>query len=570
MEVANLDTIPVTVNAETVKTMFLSAANALNENKDWINELNVFPVPDGDTGTNMTMTIISAAKDVLAEDTVTMSTVCRAIASGALKGARGNSGVILSQLFRGFSRVAREKEVLTLDDVIDAFVRAVDSAYKAVMKPKEGTILTVAKEMTAKAEEFRGSDDFDAFLSAILETGDVTLKHTPDLLPVLKQAGVVDSGGQGLMVVMHALVDAYYGKNINTELPELFAGASGNHQGSVDVSDIETADIKFGYCTEFIIKLDMPFSEDEEMKFKAFLSDIGDSIVCVADDDIVKIHVHTDDPGLAIQQALTYGQLSRIKIDNMREEHEERLFKNAELLAKEQKERDELRRQANNCPRKEIGFVQVASGEGLQALMKDLGVDYVISGGQTMNPSTEDILSAIRLVNADTVFVFPNNANIIMAANQAVSMIEDKKAIVIPTTSVVEGISSMIAAVPDADAAVNEEAMKENLPYVKDIEVTYAIRNTTINDVEIHEGDYMALCGKEILGCDKDLDTAVKTAVSKAVDEDTAMLTLYYGADVTEEEAAHLKGELEEIAKDAEVEIVYGGQPVYSYFISVE
>ncbi|MBQ6037015.1 MAG: DAK2 domain-containing protein, partial [Lachnospiraceae bacterium] len=307
MEVANLDTIPVTVNAETVKTMFLSAANALNENKDWINELNVFPVPDGDTGTNMTMTIISAAKDVLAEDTVTMSTVCRAIASGALKGARGNSGVILSQLFRGFSRVAREKEVLTLDDVIDAFVRAVDSAYKAVMKPKEGTILTVAKEMTAKAEEFRGSDDFDAFLSAILETGDVTLKHTPDLLPVLKQAGVVDSGGQGLMVVMHALVDAYYGKNINTELPELFAGASGNHQGSVDVSDIETADIKFGYCTEFIIKLDMPFSEDEEMKFKAFLSDIGDSIVCVADDDIVKIHVHTDDPGLAIQQALTYG-----------------------------------------------------------------------------------------------------------------------------------------------------------------------------------------------------------------------------------------------------------------------
>ena len=570
MEVANLDTIPVTVNAETVKTMFLSAANALNENKDWINELNVFPVPDGDTGTNMTMTIISAAKDVLAEDTVTMSTVCRAIASGALKGARGNSGVILSQLFRGFSRVAREKEVLTLDDVIDAFVRAVDSAYKAVMKPKEGTILTVAKEMTAKAEEFRGSDDFDAFLSAILETGDVTLKHTPDLLPVLKQAGVVDSGGQGLMVVMHALVDAYYGKNINTELPELFAGASGNHQGSVDVSDIETADIKFGYCTEFIIKLDMPFPEDEEMKFKAFLSDIGDSIVCVADDDIVKIHVHTDDPGLAIQQALTYGQLSRIKIDNMREEHEERLFKNAESLAKEQKERDELRRQANNGPRKEIGFVQVASGEGLQALMKDLGVDYVISGGQTMNPSTEDILSAIRLVNADTVFVFPNNANIIMAANQAVSMIEDKKAIVIPTTSVVEGISSMIAAVPDADAAVNEEAMKENLPYVKDIEVTYAIRNTTINDVEIHEGDYMALCGKEILGCDKDLDTAVKAAVSKAVDEDTAMLTLYYGADVTEEEAAHLKSELEEIAKDAEIEIVYGGQPVYSYFISVE
>ena len=567
---ANLDAIPVTVNAETVKTMFLSAANALNENKDWINELNVFPVPDGDTGTNMTMTIISAAKDVLAEDTVTMSTVCRAIASGALKGARGNSGVILSQLFRGFSRVAREKEVLTLDDVIDAFVRAVDSAYKAVMKPKEGTILTVAKEMTAKAEEFRGSDDFDAFLSAILETGDVTLKHTPELLPVLKQAGVVDSGGQGLMVVMHALVDAYYGKNINTKLPELFSGASGNQTGTVDVSDIETADIKYGYCTEFIIKLDMPFPEEEEMAFKAYLSEIGDSIVCVADDDIVKIHVHTDDPGLAIQQALTYGQLSRIKIDNMREEHEERLFKNAEALAKEQKERDELRKQANEGPRKEIGFVQVASGEGLQALMKDLGVDYVISGGQTMNPSTEDILSAIRLVNADTVFVFPNNANIIMAANQAVSMVEDKKAVVIPTTSVVEGISSMIAAVPDADAAVNEEAMKENLPLVKDIEVTYAIRNTTINDVEIHEGDYMALCGKEILGCNRDLNETVREAVAKAVDEDTAMLTLYYGADVTEEEAQKLKGEIEAIAKDAEVETVYGGQPVYSYFISVE
>ena len=561
---------PFALSAEDVRTMFLSAANALNDNKDWINELNVFPVPDGDTGTNMTMTIISAAKDVLAEDTVNMSTVCRAIASGALKGARGNSGVILSQLFRGFSRVAREKEELTLNDIIDAFVRAVESAYKAVMKPKEGTILTVAKEMTAKAEEFRDSDDFDAFIDAVLTTGDVTLKHTPELLPVLKQAGVVDSGGQGLMVVMHALADAYRGKGVNTALPVLFAGVGENRVDHVDVSEIETADIKYGYCTEFIIKLEMPFTEKDEMEFKGYLSEIGDSIVCVADDDIVKIHVHTDDPGMAIQQALTYGQLSRIKIDNMREEHEERLFKNAEALAKEQKARDELRMQANKGPRKEIGFVQVASGDGLQALMKDLGVDYVISGGQTMNPSTEDILSAIRLVNADTVFVFPNNANIIMAANQAVSMTEDKKAVVIPTTSVVEGISSMIAAVPDADAETNEKAMKENLPLVKDIEVTYAIRNTTINGIEIHEGDYMALCGKDILGCDPNVDEVVKQAVSRAVDEDTAMLTLYYGADVTEEQAENLKTELEEIAKDAEVEVVYGGQPVYSYFISVE
>ncbi|MBQ9910749.1 MAG: DAK2 domain-containing protein [Lachnospiraceae bacterium] len=553
--------------------MFLSAANALNENKDWINELNVFPVPDGDTGTNMTMTIISAAKDVLAEDVVTMSTVCRAIASGALKGARGNSGVILSQLFRGFSRIAREKDVLTQNDIIDAFKRAVESAYKAVMKPKEGTILTVAKEMTEKAEEYRDGEDFDEFLSEVLKTGEETLKRTPELLPVLKQAGVVDSGGQGLMVVMHALADAYYGKNVNTALPELFShDAQDTHpaQGSVNVSDIETADIKFGYCTEFIIKLEMPFSEKDETEFKDFLSSIGDSIVCVADDDIVKIHVHTDDPGLAIQTALAYGQLSRIKIDNMREEHEERLFKNTEALAKEQKERDEQRRNANSGPRKEIGFVQVASGEGLQSLLKDLGVDYVISGGQTMNPSTEDILQAIRLVNADTVFVFPNNSNIIMAANQAVSMTEDKKAVVIPTRSVVEGISSMIAAIPDADADANAEAMNENLHCVKDIEVTYAIRTTTINGVEIHEGDYMALSGKDILGCGPTIEGVVKEAVRRAADTDTAMITLYYGADVTEEDAEALRREVEKIVSDAEVEVVYGGQPVYAYFIAVE
>ncbi len=564
---------PVALNAETVKTMFLSAANALNENKDWINELNVFPVPDGDTGTNMTMTIISAAKDVLAEDVVTMSTVCRAIASGALKGARGNSGVILSQLFRGFSRIAREKDVLTQNDIIDAFKRAVESAYKAVMKPKEGTILTVAKEMTEKAEEFRDGEDFDEFLSEVLKTGEETLKRTPELLPVLKQAGVVDSGGQGLMVVMHALADAYYGKNVNTALPELFShDAQDTHpaQGSVNVSDIETADIKFGYCTEFIIKLEMPFSEKDETEFKDFLSSIGDSIVCVADDDIVKIHVHTDDPGLAIQTALAYGQLSRIKIDNMREEHEERLFKNTEALAKEQKDRDEQRRNANSGPRKEIGFVQVASGEGLQSLLKDLGVDYVIPGGQTMNPSTEDILQAIRLVNAETVFVFPNNGNIIMAANQAVSMIEDKKAVVIPTRSVVEGISSMIAAIPDADADANAQAMNENLRCVKDIEVTYAIRNTIINGVEIHEGDYMALSGKDILGCDPTVEGVVKEAVRRAADTDTAMITLYYGADVTEEDAEALKREVEKIVSDAEVEVVYGGQPVYAYFIAVE
>ncbi len=555
------------IDAKLLKKMFLSGAQSLDAKKEWINELNVFPVPDGDTGTNMTMTIMSAVKELVAIEEDTMENVAKAVSSGALRGARGNSGVILSQLCRGFVKSIREKEVLEIPDLVEAINKAVESAYKAVMKPKEGTILTVARGMSDKAAELAEMEDMEAFLRALIECGDEVLAKTPEMLPVLKQAGVVDSGGQGLMVVLKGAFDAFMGKEPDMSAPEMTAPVR-RENITVDTSDLDTSDIKFGYCTEFIIKLSVPFSEDDEDHLKEFLNGIGDSIVCVWDDDIVKIHVHTNEPGNALQKALTYGQLSRIKIDNMREEHEERLFKDAMKLAEEQKAADEAKKKAE--PRVPFGFVSVCAGDGLAEIFREVGVDHVIEGGQTMNPSTEDILSAIDKVNADTVFVLPNNKNIVMAANQAAALTEDKNVVVIPSATVCQGISCMLNFSPDMTAEENAEAMKDMMSMVKTIEVTYAVRDTMIDDVEIHKDDYMAIGGGKILANGKDLTETVKAAVDKAVDEDSVVVSLYYGSDVTEDEASAMAEAIAPVLKDAEASVAYGGQPVYYYIISVE
>ena len=554
------------IDAILLKKMFLSGAKALDAKKEWINELNVFPVPDGDTGTNMTMTIMSAVREVGAAEE-TMPAIAKAISSGALRGARGNSGVILSQLLRGFVKTAQEKESLDAASLSAAFEKAVETAYKAVMTPKEGTILTVARAVSEKAKELKDTEDLELFIRECIAEGDRTLEKTPEMLPVLKQAGVVDSGGQGLMVALHGAFDAFLGLEVDLEIPEYARPAT--EKISVDVSDLETSDIRFGYCTEFIIKLEKEFTEEDEDSFKEFLNGIGDSIVCVADDEVVKIHVHTNEPGNALQRALAYGQLSRIKIDNMREEHQERLFKDAEKLAKEQKAADEEKKRLS-APRKEVGFVAVASGEGLKQIFTDLGVDYVIEGGQTMNPSTDDILNAITHVNADHIFVLPNNKNIILASEQAARMTKDKELVVVPSKSVCQGLSCMINYIPELGVPENLEAMKEGMKSVTTLEATYAIRDTMIDGVEIHKGDYMVLGDGSIYSGAQDLMTAVLEAVKKAVTEDTALISIYYGSDIGEEEAEALSAELEKIAPDSEVEVNFGGQPVYYYIISVE
>jgi len=550
------------INAMDVKKFFLASAHALNDNKDWINELNVFPVPDGDTGTNMTMTILSSAKEVLMQKDDTMASIATAISSGALKGARGNSGVILSQLFRGFFKVAKEEENLTIPVLTKAFNKAVDSAYNAVMKPKEGTILTVAKAISESANNHADEQDMGLFLQTVIADGDDALAHTPDLLPVLKQAGVVDSGGQGLMVILHGILDAFNGKEVDMTLPMMNTNSA---EKQVDVSNLETSDIRFGYCTEFIIKLKKTFTEDDERNFKAFLTSIGDSIVCVADEDIVKIHVHTNDPGLAITRALTYGELSRMKIDNMREEHEERLFKNAEAMAEAQK-----KEAAAKMPKKAFGFVQVASGEGFDQIFKEMGVDAVISGGQTMNPSTEDILTAIQNINADVTFVMPNNGNIVMSARQAASIMTDREVIVIPTGTITEGISAMLGFNEELSKEENEEAMKEMAEAVSTIEITYAVRDTNMSGKEIKKDDYMAICGKEIVANGTDLTEVLRNSIQETLTDESSLVTLYYGQETTEEEAEAMAELLESYFPDVEFSVIYGGQPVYYYFISVE
>ena len=558
------------LNAFVIRKCFLAAAKELASKKEWINELNVFPVPDGDTGTNMTMTMMSAAKEVAALETDDMKVLCKAIASGSLRGARGNSGVILSQLFRGFTRelATAEKNTVEIPQLAAAFVRATETAYKAVMKPKEGTILTVARAMSDKAEELQnGATDIIAFAKDIIAAGDAALEQTPELLPVLKQAGVVDSGGQGLMTVMHGAFQALSG-----EIGEVFLENFDATQASesreahpIDTSHLDTSEIRFGYCTEFIVNLEHPLSDDEEQAFKSFLESIGDSIVCVASEDMVKVHVHTNDPGLAIQKGLSMGSLSRMKIDNMREEHNERLIRNASQLAAEEK-----RKQAASAEKKPYGFLSVSVGDGLDRIFKEIGVDQLISGGQTMNPSTEDILNAIAAINADTIFILPNNKNIILAAQQARDLTEGKNVVVVPTRNIPEGITAMVSFLPESSPEENLAAMQEAIRHLATAEVTYAVRDTTMDDFEIHAGDFMAIGQNGMLTVEKKVEDAVLNAIEKLTADGKELVTLYYGSDVSEQNAKLVKELAEARFEDCEVELNYGGQPVYYYFISAE
>ena len=556
-----------TINTELLQKMFLAGAANLEAKKEFINELNVFPVPDGDTGTNMTLTILSAAKEVTALNNPEMKDLAKAISSGSLRGARGNSGVILSQLLRGFTKAIKEEKEIDVLALAAACQRARDTAYKAVMKPKEGTILTVASGIATKAAEMaEETDDLEVFIPAVIEYAEEVLNKTPEMLPVLKEAGVVDSGGQGLLEVIKGGYDAFLGKEIDYSSIKPSTSVTVNKVNAED-----TADIKFGYCTEFIILTEKEFTEEDEHEFKKFLSSIGDSIVCVADDDVVKIHVHTNDPGLAIQKALTYGQLSKMKIDNMREEHQEKLIRDAEKLAEEQaKEEAAYEEKKTAEPRKAMGFITVSIGAGMNEIFKELGADYIIEGGQTMNPSTEDMLNAIDQVNADTVFILPNNKNIILAANQAKSLVEDKEIIGIPTKTVPQGITAIINFMPDADAKTNEEAMLEEIKNVKTGQMTYAVRDTHIDDKEIHEGDIMGIGDSGILAVGKDLEETTKELIANLVDEDSELISIYYGEEVSEEEAEKFAGEIEELYPDVDVDIQFGGQPIYYYVLAVE
>lgn len=560
------------INSKLLARMFLAGAKNLDSKKDWINELNVFPVPDGDTGTNMTMTIMSAAKEVSSLTEPTMAELAKAISSGSLRGARGNSGVILSQLFRGFCKVIKEYDEIDVTILCEACQKAVETAYKAVMKPKEGTILTVAKGAAEKALELSDeTEDVVTFVEEVIKQAEYVLDQTPEMLPVLKQAGVVDSGGQGLVQVLKGAYDALIGKEIDYTIEGVPTGAA-----PAKISAETEAEIKFGYCTEFIIVLNAPMSDNEEHAYKAFLESIGDSIVVVADDEIVKTHVHTNDPGLALQKALTFGSLSKIKIDNMREEHQEKLIKDSQKLAAQQKAEEEAYEAAqadektNNMPAKEMGFVSVSIGEGMNEVFRGLGVDYLIEGGQTMNPSTEDMLNAIEHVNAKTVFILPNNKNIIMAANQAVDLVEDKQIIVIPTKTIPQGITALVNYIPDHSAEENKELMMAEIENVKTGQVTYAVRDTEIDGKTIKQNDFMGIGDKSILSVGTDLKATTLEMVDAMVDEDSAIVSIYFGSDSDEDSANELAAAIEEKYPDVEVEVNDGGQPIYYYVISVE
>ena len=552
------------INAEMFAKMFLAGAKNLESKKEWINELNVFPVPDGDTGTNMTLTIMAAAKEVGAMETYEMEKVAKSISSGSLRGARGNSGVILSQLFRGLCKVIKDEKEIDVPVMAAALQKAVETAYKAVMKPKEGTILTVAKGGAKKAIAIADeTEDLVYFMQQVVAEMEIVLSKTPEMLPVLKEAGVVDSGGQGLLEVFHGMMDALEGKEIDYAIEGAAVEAR-----PVKISAQTEAEIKFGYCTEFIIMLDKEFPMETELEVKAYLESIGDSIVVVADDDIVKIHVHTNDPGLALQKALTFGSLTTIKIDNMREEHEEKLIKEASKLAEEEAKKAAEAKKAE--PRKEMGFISVSIGEGVGEIFKGLGVDYLIEGGQTMNPSTEDMLNAIDNVNAEHIFILPNNKNIILAANQAQALTEDKVIHVIPTKTVPQGITAMINYLPDLSAEENVEAMEEAITTVKTGQVTYAVRDTKIDDKEIHEGNIMGIGDSGILAVGEDLEATTLEMFKELVDDMSEIISIYYGEEVDEAVANELGEKVGEMFPDCDVEVHYGGQPIYYYVVSVE
>ncbi len=563
-----------TIDAGMVKKAFLAGAKGLEAKKDWINELNVFPVPDGDTGTNMTMTIMAAAKAVAELEDPDMEQLAKAISSGSLRGARGNSGVILSQLLRGFTKEIQGTASIDVTILANAMVRGTETAYKAVMKPKEGTILTVAKGMADKAIEMAAqTDDIEIFAKAVIEEGDYVLSQTPEMLPVLKQAGVVDAGGQGLMQVVKGAFDGLTGKcsDFSFEDAGILKPSSEKAPQSAGASrtDIDTADIRFGYCTEFIIKLEKEYSQKDEDELKKYLGSIGDSLVVVSDDEIVKIHVHTNHPGLAFEKGLTYGSLSRMKVDNMREEHEERVIQDSERLVKEQAAQPNPAEEETG-ERKPYGFITVSCGDGLSEIFKGIGADYLIEGGQTMNPSTEDMLNAIKKVNADHIFILPNNKNIIMAANQARDLTEDKEIIVIPSKTVPQGITALVNFIPDLTPEENLENMTAEMERGQTAQITYAVRNTSIDGMEIHEGDIMAIGDHGMLAVDTSVLGAAKAALEAMLNEDSELVTIYYGSDVTEADAEAFRKQAEEEFPDKEIELQYGGQPIYYYMISAE
>ena len=559
------------LDAAMLKKAFLAGAARLESQKERINELNVFPVPDGDTGTNMTLTAMSAVKAVNLVEEPTIENIAKAMSSGSLRGARGNSGVILSQLLRGFCKeITANAGNITVPVLASAFGKASETAYKAVMKPKEGTILTVAEGGAEKAAELNGTtDDIAKFAGEVIAHMEKVLDSTPDMLPVLKEAGVVDSGGAGLLEVLKGAYDVLLGKIVPLADGNITAAAVSSGKSGI-TDDIETADIKFGYCTEFIIMSENEFTAKDEADFKHYLEGLGDCIVVVADDDVVKVHVHTNDPGLAIQKALTYGQLTSMKIDNMREEHHERVIENAAQKAQEQKTAEEKTEKAVNEPRKKAGFIAVSAGEGLSKIFKELGVDYVIEGGQTMNPSTDDILSAIEKVNADNIFILPNNKNIILAANQAKELTEDKNIIVIPSKTVPQGISAVINYIHDGDITENTDKMTDGMKYTKSGEVTYAVRDTVIDGKNISQGNIMGIGDNGIISVCDSVDRAVLEMLNTLVDEDTSIISLYYGADVGENDAKALSKKISDTYSGLDVELQFGGQPVYYYLLSVE
>ena len=570
-----------TIDAGMLKNAFLAGAKGLEAKKDWINELNVFPVPDGDTGTNMTLTIMAAAKEVAELENPTMDQLAKAISSGSLRGARGNSGVILSQLLRGFTKEIKAVEEIDTTILANAMVRGTETAYKAVMKPKEGTILTVAKAMADKGLEMASqTDDIEEFVKQVIEYGDYVLSQTPEMLPVLKQAGVVDSGGQGLMQVVKGAVDGLLGRTVDFSLDTV--PDSGNRPAAGEKAargaartDIDTADIKFGYCTEFIINLEKVYTDKDETELKSYLESIGDSLVVVSDDEIVKVHVHTNHPGLAFEKALAFGSLSRMKIDNMREEHQERVIQDSERLAREQaareqEDKDKATGEEAPSERREYGFIAVSSGEGLSDIFRGIGADCLIEGGQTMNPSTEDMLKAIERVNAENIFILPNNKNIIMAAQQARDLTEDKNIIVIPSRTVPQGITALVNFMPDLGPEENTRTITEEMGNVRTAQITYAVRTTNIDGIDIEEGDIMALGDHGILAVGKSVDGVALEAMKEMLDDESELVTIYYGADVSEHEAKVLEEQAQEQYPDKEIELQYGGQPIYYYLISAE
>lgn len=568
-----------TINAEALAKAFLAGAKNLEAKKEWINELNVFPVPDGDTGTNMSMTIMSAAKEVAAMAEPDMKSLAKAISSGSLRGARGNSGVILSQLFRGFTKVIAEYDEIDVQVLSDAFEKAVETAYKAVMKPKEGTILTVAKGMAVRAVELSEEETTDllAFCEEVIKEGDHVLSMTPDMLPVLKQAGVVDSGGQGLMQVMKGALDSLQGKEIDYSIEApVKQPAAETGSASYNIEAQAAQEIKFAYCTQFLIMLEKPISTRQETEFKEYLESIGDSIVVVADDEIVKVHVHTNDPGLAMQRGLTYGSLTTIIIENMKLERDEKISAlkekemQSETIGDVEKQLKGEEAPKEQEPPKEMGFISVSIGDGINEIFQGLGVDYIIEGGQTMNPSTEDMLNAIEKVNAKNIFILPNNKNIILAANQAASLVEDKKIIVIPTKTIPQGITALINYIPDSTPEENAERMSEELGTVKTGQVTYAVRDTVIDDKEIKQDDFMGIGDQGILSVGKELEATVLDMIEQLIDEDSAIVSIYYGEDAKEDAANAIGEKITEAHPDVEVEVHYGGQPIYYYVISVE